>query len=58
MRYLIQKKSGKSAYLQLYTQIRNDIVGGIYPYGTKLPSKRLIAEECGVSTITVEHAYA
>lgn len=30
----------------------------IYPYNSKLPSKRVLAEEVGVSTITVEHAYA
>ncbi len=31
---------------------------GIYPYNSKLPSKRTLADEIGVSTITVEHAYA
>lgn len=50
--------SGKVAYLQLYEQLRRDIVAGIYPYGVKLPSKRLLAEESGVSVITVQHAYA
>lgn len=44
--------------MQLYLQIRGDIVNGILPYGTKLPSKRLIASDLGISTITVEHAYA
>lgn len=55
MKYRIDK--GKR-YLQLYQQIRNDIIEGNYPYHTKLPSKRSLAEETGVSTITVEHAYA
>lgn len=50
--------SGKAAYLQLYEQLRRDIVAGLYPYGAKLPSKRLLAEEAGVSVITVQHAYA
>ncbi|MBR6647543.1 MAG: PLP-dependent aminotransferase family protein [Clostridia bacterium] len=45
------------AYLQLYTQIRNDITNEIFSYGSKLPSKRTMATETGVSTITVEHAY-
>ncbi len=44
-------------YLQLYQQIRDDIIAENYPYNTKLPSKRNLAEETGVSTITVEHAY-
>ena len=48
----------RPVYLQLYKQIRDDIVAGNYPYNTKLPSKRNLAEETGVSTVTVEHAYA
>ena len=57
MKYVIQ--SGKSAaYLQLYGQVREDIVQGVYPFHSKLPSKRTIADELGVSTVTVEHAYA
>lgn len=58
MRYRIQKEDHAPAYLQLYRQVREDIVREIYPYGTKLPSKRTIAEETDVSTVTVEHAYA
>lgn len=58
MNYPIDKQSGKAAYLQLYEQLRRHIVDGTYPYGTKLPSKRLLSEETGVSVITVEHAYA
>ena len=38
--------------------MREDIVTGAYPYGTKLPSKRLVTSEVGVSIITVEHSYA
>ncbi len=45
-------------YLQLYKQMRDDIIAENYPYNTKLPSKRSLAEETGVSIITVEHAYA
>ncbi len=45
-------------YLQLYKLIRDDIIAENYPYHTKLPSKRSLAEEIGVSTITVEHAYS
>lgn len=45
------------AYLQLYERVREDIVSGIYPAGSKLPSKRTVAADSGVSTVTVEHAY-
>lgn len=58
MKYNINKNSDKSAYMQLYEQLRKDIVQGIYPCGSKLPSKRLISEETGVSVITVEHSYS
>ena len=57
MKYQIQANN-TPAYLQLYKQLREDIIAGIYPYGTKLPSKRLIATETGISTVTVEHSYA
>ena len=58
MKYRIEKDSPQSAYLQLYHQLRGDIVSGVYPNEKKLPSKRLLAEQTGVSVITVEHAYA
>ncbi len=57
MKYTIDKQKGK-AYLQIYEQIKTDIVNGVYQYNTKLPSKRLLAEETSVSVITVEHAYS
>ncbi len=57
MKYVIDKQ-GAPAYLQLYKQVREDIVKGIYSCGSKLPSKRTIADEVGISTVTVEHAYA
>lgn len=54
----MKKRTEASAYLRIYEQIREDIVRGVYPYDSKLPSKRLMAEESGFSVITVEHAYA
>lgn len=57
MNYIIDK-SKRPVYLQLYSLIRDDIINGTYQYNSKLPSKRGLAEETGVSTITVEHAYA
>ena len=57
MKYRIDKAI-RPAYLQIYHQIKDDIISGNYPYHAKLPSKRLLADETGVSTVTVEHAYA
>ncbi len=58
MNYRIDKTADAPAYLQLYRQLVRDIVSGVYPYGAKLPSKRTVAAETGVSTVTVEHAVA
>lgn len=58
MRYEIDRKQKRAAYLQLYSLLRDEIVRGIYANGMKMPSKRTLAEEIGVSVITVEHAYA
>ena len=57
MKYIIDEKLSTPAYLQLYNQLRKDITDGVYVFGSKLPSKRTVATETGVSTITVEHAY-
>ncbi len=57
MKYKVDK-SIRPAYLQIYKQIKEDIIRGNYPYGTKLPSKRLLADETETSTVTIEHAYA
>ncbi len=51
------KRKDEPAYLQLYRKLVSDIAGGIYPYGSKLPSKRTLADKNGVSVITAEHAY-
>ncbi len=57
MKYSIDLNSKQSAYMQLYHQLRNDIINSVYKYGSKLPSKRLLADETMTSVITVEHAY-
>lgn len=57
MKNFIDRNQNKAAYLQLYEQLRRDIVDGVHPYGAKLPSKRILAEEAGVSVITAQHAY-
>ncbi len=57
MNYTV-KKEERPIYLQVYRQIRDDIIAGAFPYHSKLPSKRILADEIGISTITVEHAYS
>lgn len=57
MRYIIKKEAKDPSYIQLYMQVRADIINGVYPLNTKLPSKRMMADETGISTVTVEHAY-
>ena len=57
MKYKIDK-SNRPIYLQIYRQIKEDIINGSYPCNTKLPSKRLLADETETSTVTIEHAYA
>ena len=57
MKYSIDTNSTKKAYLQLYEQLRTDIINSIYKHGDKLPSKRILADEALTSVITVEHAY-
>lgn len=47
-----------SLYEHLYKCVKNDILKGNLTAGTKLPSKRSFAKNLGISTITVENAYA
>ena len=58
MKYGIDKNTNVPSYMQLYTQIKADITDGVIKYGEKLPSKRTLCAETGVSVITAEHAYA
>lgn len=44
-------------YKELYQKIRQDILKGTLKSGEKLPSKRTLAQNLGISTITVENAY-
>ena len=47
----------EAAYLQLYRELKNQILSGAYSYGERFPSKRTAARETGLSIITVQHAY-
>ncbi|MBQ6293639.1 MAG: PLP-dependent aminotransferase family protein [Lachnospiraceae bacterium] len=43
-------------YMQLYRKLREGIIEGAWPYGSRLPSKRTLAAENGISVVTVQHA--
>lgn len=58
MNYVIDKEKGQKAYIQLYENLRSDIISGVFPFGSKLPSKRTLADECGISVVTAEHSLA
>ena len=50
--------AGETLLHYLYSHIRADILNGVLSPGEKLPSKRTLAENLGVSVITVENTYA
>ena len=56
--YTLEKEKGSSLYTSLYTHIREDIRSGKLPAGSRLPSKRSLSANLGVSVVTVETAYA
>ena len=49
-------KEIKPAYLSLYESLREEIVSGVRPFGTRLPSRRVLARDRGVSAVTAEHS--
>lgn len=55
--YELKKAPGVPLYEALYRCIREDILRGTLAPGEKLPSKRALAQNLEVSTITVETAY-
>ncbi len=55
--YELKKSPGVPLYEALYRCLRQDILSGKLSPGTKLPSKRALAENLKVSKITVEGAY-
>lgn len=44
-------------YISIYESLKKDITEGVYKKGSKLPSKRTLADQWGVSLITIEHSY-
>lgn len=56
--YSFENKGSDSLYEYLYKQIKKDILSYTLSAGEKLPSKRTLAKNLNISTITVENAYA
>ena len=48
-------RTTKPAYLALYESLREEILTGIRPAGTRLPSRRSLARDRGLSEVTVDH---
>ena len=48
-------RTSKPAYLELYEALRGEILEGIRPCGSRLPSRRSLARDRGISEITVDH---
>lgn len=57
LRYELNKTNNKFLYECLYEYIRNDILSGRLTKGERLPSKRELAAENGISVKTVISAY-
>lgn len=55
---MIDKTSSEPFYIQIYHKIKADIEAGTITGGERLPSKRELSSNLGVSVITVENAYA
>ena len=56
--YPMEQRGSLPLYEYLCRSIRSDILSGALPAGTRLPSKRALAEHLRVSVITVEGAYS
>lgn len=55
--FILPPASAQPMYVQLYTQIRDDILSGKLPENTKLPSIRELAGNLSISKNTIEYAY-
>ena len=53
----IDRRNGAPKYRFIHDRIREEITCGNLAAGTKLPSKRTLAEDLDVSVNTVERAY-
>ncbi|MDR3043883.1 MAG: PLP-dependent aminotransferase family protein [Desulfovibrio sp.] len=55
--FILDHDDSAPLYVQLYTQVRDRVLTGELPAGTRLPSVRHLAGELGVSRNTVDTAY-
>ena len=55
--YSLTSENSRPLYEQLSDSLRQDILAGRLQAGCRLPSKRSLSENLGVSSITVESAY-
>ena len=55
--YNFEKRNGQTLYDYLYECMKKDILSGRLPTNTKLPSKREMAKDNGISITTVMNAY-
>ena len=58
MLHLTLEDNGSALYIQIYQQIRQQIRSGILQDDERLPSKRQLASQLGVSVNTVSSAYS
>lgn len=56
--YPVDQRGEENLYEYLYRKIKEDILMGNLEKDEKLPSKRALAKNLSISTITVENAYA
>ncbi len=55
--WVIDLQQGESLWRQLHAQLVNKLQQGVWAPGTTLPSERDLAEQLGVSRITVKRSY-
>ena len=54
---ILDNNSQTPLYAQIYEQLKQEIVTGILPEGSRLPSTRHLAQTLAVGRNTVEYAY-
>src|SRR5665647_2413962 len=54
---VLNPSSAASLYMQIYESIKQDLISSRLLAGTRLPSKRLLACQLGISVNTVDSAY-
>ena len=53
----LHKNKSTPLYMQIYSYIKSEVLARRLKAGAKLPSKRALAAQLGISTITIEGAY-